>query len=73
MYILLRGVFVLVFTSLLSISCSSADSSVSLALPADIMQEPVYAASQEASGKHIRSVPLKALNENARAGALSNS
>lgn len=71
MYILLRGVFVLVFTSLLSISCSSADSSVSLALPADIMQEPVYAASQEASGKHIRSVPLKALNENARAGTIN--
>ena len=71
MYILLRGVFVLVFTSLLSISCSSADSSVSLALPADIMQEPIYTASAVASEQHIRSIPLKALNKNARAGAIN--
>ena len=71
MHIRLRGVLVLVFTSLLSTSCSDTVSSVSLALPADIMQEPIYTASAVASEQHIRSVPLKALNKNARAGAIN--
>ena len=71
MHIRLRGVLVLVFTSLLSTSCSDTVSSVSLALPADIMQEPIYTASAVASEQHIRSIPLKALNKNARAGAIN--
>ena len=71
MHIRLRGVLVLVFTSLLSTSCSDTVSSVSLALPADIMQEPIYMASAVAFEQHIRSVPLKALNKNARAGAIN--
>jgi len=71
MHILLRGVLVFVFTSLLSISCSDTMSSVSLALPAD-MQEPIYTTSPPTSEQHINAVPLKALNENARAGMIND-
>ena len=71
MHILLRGVLVFVFTSLLSTSCSDTMSSVSLALPAD-MQEPIYTTSPRASEQHINAVPLKALNENARAGMIND-
>ena len=71
MHILLRGIFVFVFTSLLSTSCSDTMSSVSLALPAD-MQGPIYTTSPRASEQHIRSVPLKALNKNALAGMIDD-
>ena len=71
MHILLRGVLVFVFTSLLSISCSDTMSSVSLALPAD-MQEPIYTTSPPTSEQHINAVPLKALNENARSGMIND-
>ena len=70
MYILLRGVLVFVFTSLLSTSCSDTMSAVSLALPAD-MQEPIYTTSPRTSEPHIHAVPLKALNKNARAGMIN--
>ena len=69
MHILLRGVLVFVFTSLLSTSCSDTMSSVSLALPAD-MQGPIYTTSPRASEQRIRAVPLKALNKNACAGVI---
>ncbi len=71
MHILLRGVLVFVFTSLLGTSCSDTMSSVSLALPAD-RQEPIYTALPRASEQHINAVPLKALNENARAGMIND-
>ena len=71
MHILLRGIFVFVFTSLLSTSCSDTMSSVSLALPAD-MQGPIYTTSPRASEQHINAVPLKALNKNALAGMIDD-
>ena len=71
MHILLRGVLVFVFTSLLSTSCSDTMSSVSLALPAD-MQGPIYTRSPRASEQRIRAVPLKALNKNALAGMIDD-
>ena len=71
MHILLRGIFVFVFTSLLSTSCSDTMSSVSLALPAD-MQGPIYTTSPRASEQHIHAVPLKALNKNALAGMIDD-
>ena len=71
MHILLRGVLVFIFTSLLSTSCSDTMSSVSLALPAD-MQGPIYTTSPRASEQHIHAVPLKALNKNALAGMIDD-
>lgn len=70
MHILLRGVLVLVFTSWLCTSCADSASSVSLVLPMD-MQEPMYATA--APERHIRSVPLKALNKNAQTGTIGTS
>ena len=70
MHILLRGV--LVFTSLLSISCVDSVSSLSLALPADIQETAIYLPSEYASDMQRRYAPLKALNKNAQIGAISN-
>ena len=71
MHILLRGILVFVFTSLLSTSCSNTMSSVSLALPAD-MQGLIYTTSPRASEQRIHAVPLKALNKNALAGMIDD-
>lgn len=72
MHILLRGIFVFVFTSLLSTSCSDTMSSVSLALSADRDDTAVYLLAASASGMQSRSVPLKALNKNALAGMIDD-
>ena len=77
MGILLRGILVLVFTSFLCTSCADAAPPVSLALPTDVQEGTVYSVSAYVSDAYtpdmpIRYVPLKALNKNARAGAIND-
>ena len=70
MHILLRSVLFLFFTSLLSTSCSNTVSSVPLALPADMQETTVSPLSAHTDGIRTLYAPLKALNKNARTGAI---
>ena len=70
MHILLRSVLFLFFTSLLSTSCSNTVSSVPLVLPADMQETTVSPLSAHTDGIRTLYAPLKALNKNARTGAI---
>ena len=72
MSILLRSVVACVCTSLFCASCTNSASAILLALPANTSEVTSSLLSTHISDVQMRYAPLKALNKNARAGAIED-